>query len=77
MRKFHYINDDVEIDFPLGPFIKEIVDLCEKYDREDNIGAYMNYADFLTEVLCKELVVTGKMTPSQWELMERRYGDYG
>ena len=46
---------------------------CELLDKDDNYGAYENYANFLVNVLCKEAYVQNHITKQEWETIEMRY----
>lgn len=70
---YNYINDDVKLDFEIPKSLVYLIEMCEKYDQEDNYGAYNSFADFLTEVASKELYVKGVITKEQWDTIDRRY----
>lgn len=70
---YHYIDDDVKIDFKISKDIQNMIDLCEKEDINDNYPAYCNYVEFLLYTMCKEACYQGHITKKQWELLERRY----
>lgn len=69
----NYINEKISIDFKVPKDIFEMMQDCEKFDKDENYGAYESFASFLTGVLCKEAYVKGHITKKQWEIIERRY----
>lgn len=69
----NYINDDIVIDFEVPLIVKDLMDKCEKYDKEDNYGLYEPIASHLTGTLCKNLCEDGEITSEQWHRIERRY----
>ena len=69
----NFINDDIKIDFPVNKSIQYMIDKCEQNDKDDNYGAYMSNAIFLTDNLAKEAYVCGEITKKQWEMIEMRY----
>ncbi len=70
---YHYINDDVKIDFDVSKDIRYMMDLCEQADRDNNYPMYMNYIEHLLYVICKEACYQGHITKEQWETFKRRY----
>lgn len=71
MAKHRWIRDDIEINFPLPTFAKELIKKLEELDEAENY-AYENYAGAL-DVRIKELVRQGKMTQRQWDLLCEKY----
>ncbi len=69
----NYINDDVKIDFPVSEDIRILMEKCERFDAEDNYGAYNSYANALVYVVCKEACFCGDLSPDQWRQIEERY----
>lgn len=69
----NFINEDVICDFPMSKDMKWLIEQCEKFDREDDYGAYENYASSLVDVVCKEACRTGYITREQWRKIEMRY----
>lgn len=70
---YHYINDDVKIDFKISNDIQYMMDLCEQEDIADNYPVYCNYVEFLLYTICKEACRQGHISKKQWETFERRY----
>lgn len=69
----NYINDAIKINFTVPNSIKRIMEECEKLDKEENYGFYMNLAEYLTDTISKEAYVEGLITREQWKAIERRY----
>lgn len=70
-NKFHWINDEVKIDFPVSTTIKNLMVDAERLDLEENFG-YFNYAEAISDT-CKLAYAEKVLTKEQWELIERRY----
>ena len=70
---YHYINDDVKIDFKLSQDLQYMMDMCEQDDMEDNYPLYNAHTEYFIYTLCKEACFQGDLTKKQWELLERRY----
>lgn len=73
-QKYHWIKEEVEIDFKVSKVMKNMMEECEKLDLEEDY-AYFNYCETLG-YMCKEAYVQGKMTKKQWEIIEERYENY-
>lgn len=71
--KKNFIDDNIEIDFPLPDGFEHIINMCEKYDSENNYGAYEAHVSFLTGSLCKNAYAAGKLTKEQWNKIGWRY----
>ena len=71
-RIYHYINNDITIDFELSKTMKDLIDKAEYADMIDDYGLYMNLADAIDSQGKKE---TNKhiITESQWKRLVRRY----
>ena len=54
MKKHHWINDDIVIDFPLPQSMLYLIEELEKLDAEEDY-AYFNYAEAL-DTGAKELI---------------------
>ena len=70
---YHYIDDTVKIDFNVPKDVKNVMEMCEEADLQDNYGSYGNLAEYFLYTLCKEAYVQGHLTKKQLETMERRY----
>jgi len=71
MGKYHNINDNVKINFPVPKSLQELFDEAERLDMEDN-AAYYCYADQI-DVDSKNLFAAGKLTEEQWDTICSRY----
>lgn len=71
-RIYHFINNDISIDFELSNTMKELVDEAEKADLLNDYGLYMNLADAIDSQGKKE---TSKhiIRESEWKRITRRY----
>lgn len=70
-KKFQWIDDNVKIDFEVPKWVKEKMELLEKYDLEDN---YMYFpVNEGLDVDLKNWVAKGKMTEKQWDQIMLRY----
>lgn len=70
--KYHFINDDIKIDFELSRTMQDLVDHAEKADLMDNYGIYMNYADAI-DTHAKNETKHHKMSEGQWKKLAQRY----
>ena len=71
-RSYHYINNDVEIDFELSKTMKSLVDEAEKADILEDYGLYMNIADAIDSQGKKE-TTHHQLRESDWKKLTRRY----
>jgi hypothetical protein len=71
MKKYHWINDDVKIDFQVDKALKNAMEEAEKLDMAGSVE-YGAVADAI-DVLCKQSFGAGKMTKEQWDTMCKRY----
>lgn len=71
MGKFHWINDDIEIDFPVSKTMRNTMDEAEELDLEQS-SEYAAVADIL-DVMGKEAFVNGLITKAQWDKICERY----
>lgn len=70
---YNFINGDISIDFKVPKDIEQLMNECELCDKEDDYPKYMNLAEYLVYVICKEAYVVGHLTKKQWETIEKRY----
>lgn len=70
-KKYHWIVDDVKIDFPVPNIIQEDIDKLEKLDRE-NCDLYFDYCEVLDDT-CKVFYMNGTITKKQWDTIVSRY----
>lgn len=71
MSKFHWINDDIVIDFPVNHVIQDLMKEAEELDLAGSVE-YGSVSDAI-DVFCKMSVEAGHMTEEQWNLICRRY----
>ncbi len=71
-RHYHYINNDVEIDFALSKTMQDLVDEAEKADILEDYGLYMNIADAIDSQGKKE-TTHHQLRESEWKKLTRRY----
>ncbi len=69
----NFYDEEIVIDFPLPTTIQYSIEECEKADAENNLGAYLNYAEMVAEVLAKNAYGAGVITKEQWVLLQRKY----
>lgn len=69
---YHFLNDDVEIDFSLSPVMKKLVDKAEDADLLNDYGLYMNIA-YAIDSQAKKETKQHVITESQWNKLTRRY----
>lgn len=71
-RSYHYINNDIEIDFELSKTMKALVDEAEKADILEDYGLYMNIADAIDSQGKKE-TTHHQLRETEWKKLTRRY----
>lgn len=71
-RSYHYINNDIEIDFALSKTMKALVEEAEKADILEDYGLYMNIADAIDSQAKKE-TTHHQLRESEWKKLNRRY----
>ena len=67
----NWINDKVKLSFKLPRSLQPLVEKLEELDQAYNY-AYFNYSEAL-DCAAKELVVQGKLTREQWDLLCAKY----
>lgn len=72
-KNFHYINDDIKINFPVDDYMQKLMNDMEKYDLEDNYAMYNAIAEPFVYTQCKNMYAAGKLTKEQWQKIEMRY----
>ena len=72
MGKYHWINDDVKIDFPIDDIVlNNTINDCERFDL---VGDYQYFGMARAiDVLCKAFVTGGHMSRYQWDKLVSRY----
>ena len=71
-RKYHYINNDIIIDFEISKTMNDLVNRAEKADLLEDYGLYMNLADAIDSQAKKE-VSRHLLTETEWKRLIRRY----
>lgn len=71
MGKFHWINDDIKIDFKISEAMKNTMEEAEQLDLEESME-YAAVADIL-DVMGKEAFVNRLITREQWDTIVERY----
>ena len=71
-RKYHFINNDIEIDFEVSKTMQDLIDQAEVADILDDYGLYMNLADAIDSQGKKE-TTHHIMRESEWKKLIKRY----
>lgn len=71
-RKYHFINNDIMIDFSLSKTMQDLIDEAEKADILNDYGLYMNIADAIDSQGKKE-TTHHLLRESEWKRLTRRY----
>ena len=72
VAKYHWINDDIKIDFPINDdVLKNTIEDCESFDLAGDYQ-YFGMARAI-DVLCKAFVAGGHMSNYQWNKLVSRY----
>lgn len=71
-REYHFINNDIMIDFPLSKTMQDLIDEAEKADILNDYGLYMNVADAIDSQGKKE-TTHHLLRESEWKKLIRRY----
>ncbi len=71
-RKYHFINNDVQIDFGLSKTMQDLVNQAEKADILEDYGLYMNLADAIDSQGKKE-TAHHVIRENEWKKLTRRY----
>ena len=67
----NYINDAIQIDFPLSKTLKDLIREAEELDAKRDTE-YFCVASMI-DVIAKENVALGKLTRNQWDLLCEKY----
>ena len=71
-KKAHnWINDEIELDFPVPKSLQYLIDRLEELDRTEDYS-YFNVSEAL-DCGAKELMFQGKLTHAQWDLLCAKY----
>jgi len=71
-REYHFIDNDIMIDFPLSKTMQDLIDEAEKADILNDYGLYMNIADAIDSQGKKE-TTHHLLRESEWKKLTRRY----
>ena len=71
-HEYRFINNDVEIDFPLSKTMQNLVDEAEKADILDDYGLYMNIA-YAIDSQGKKETTHHALRESEWKKLTKRY----
>ena len=71
-REYHFINNDIMIDFSLSKTMQDLIDEAEKADILNDYGLYMNIADAIDSQGKKE-ATHHLLRESEWKKLTRRY----
>jgi hypothetical protein len=71
-RKYHFINNDIEIDFEVSKTMQDLIEQAEIADILDDYGLYMNLADAIDSQGKKE-TTHHIIRESEWKKLTRRY----
>jgi len=72
-RVYHFINNEVEIDFELPKVIQNLVNDAEKADMLNDYELYSNIVDAI-DVRAKKEVAHHRMRENEWKKLNKRYG---
>ena len=71
-RVYNFIDNSVEIDFPITKTMQDLVDKAEEADLLNDYGLYMNIADAIDSQGKKE-TTHHIIRETQWKKLIRRY----
>lgn len=71
--KYHWINENILIDFELPTLLKNTIKEAEEADITNNVSEYEALSDII-DVICKGYCATGHMTHEQWNIVCQKYG---
>ena len=71
MKKYNWVNDEINIDFKVPKSIEHQIEELERLDEEKNI-LYFDYCDHL-DVLAKNAYAEGMITKKEWDALVMRY----
>lgn len=69
---FHWIQNDVVINFEVPQILKNLFLDAEKADKENDYALYLNLADTI-DVVSKNSYAEGLISEEQWSTITRRY----
>ena len=71
-HEYHFIDNEVKIDFPVSKVMEKLMFRAEKADLMDNYGLYMNLA-YAIDSQAKKETTHHQLRESQWNKLIRRY----
>lgn len=71
-RTYHFINNNVMIDFELSTTLNDLIEKAEDADLYNDYGLYMNLVDAIDSQAKKE-TTKHIISESQWNKLMRRY----
>ena len=71
-REYHFIDNEIQIDFELSKVMQNLVDEAEMADILNDYGLYMNLADAIDSQAKKE-TTHHLLRESEWKQLIRRY----
>ena len=71
-REYHFINNDMKIEFDLSPTLYDLTQKAENADLFDDYGLYMNIVDAIDSQAKKE-ATKHIISDSEWNKLMRRY----
>lgn len=69
--KYHWIKEDIELDFPLPREVSLMIEDLEKLDLAEDY-AYFNFSESL-DYIARDCYNEGKITKKQWDLINLKY----
>lgn len=70
--KHNYIHDEINTDFPMPTCLRDIIEIMEKADKEEDFGTYMAYADAM-DTVAKNCCASGSISRKQWDALLAKY----
>ena len=71
-RTYHFINDEIKIDFPLSPTMSQLIEDAENADYLDDYGLYMNIV-YAIDSQAKKETTHHVIKESEWKKLTMRY----
>ena len=71
MKQFHWVRDDIVIDFPIPKFLQNTLSEAEELDLNNSLE-YHCVAENI-DILAKNLYTGRVITKEQWDLLCEKY----
>lgn len=68
----NFINEEFKITFAVPEALRHAIELAEQADRDNNFGAYINYADNI-DIVAKNCCADGAISQKAWDILVCRY----